>query len=454
MPHRYAHSNITHDRRSFVKTILGGCVAATALHERIYAQVRAGLQNSAPHATGYVYDARYLQHQHSTETAERLAWLHDYIDTHLGDSITRVGLHTGESATHITRVHTRSHYNSISRIATTGTVAALAVGGALGAVDAVHAGSVRNAFCAIRPPGHHAHNRGAVEGFCFYNNVAIAAMYAREVLGYGRILIVDWDYHHGNGTQDFFLDDPRVLFLSTHNQHDYPYTGDPSITGTGAGEGYTINIHLPCGAREQDIATAWDEQLLPACDTFQPEMILISAGFDSKANDALGCFSVSPEGFHSLTRKLMELASTHCDGNLVSMLEGGYADRGTHEPYASSSSATYYGLQYSGGAHVAALAGQDMPPLHTHSRASSPRPPTSAPALYVRDGLLVLEGIGLTTPALLTLYSTHGRLLQRLHIDESRMAYRLTTPLPPGHYIATLHERYAQPRQLTVYSLD
>ncbi|MBT6375235.1 MAG: histone deacetylase, partial [Gemmatimonadales bacterium] len=164
-----------------------------------------------------------------------------------------------DSLSHVQYAHTAEHVDSVSTIDVSGRIAELAVSGALGAVEAVARGTVKNAFCASRPPGHHANNTGAEEGFCFYSNAAIAARYAQRVHGFERILIIDWDYHHGNATQNAFYDDPSVLFFSTHDWQAYPGTGDPAMTGEAEGTGSNINWHLDCGARDVDMLRAWDE---------------------------------------------------------------------------------------------------------------------------------------------------------------------------------------------------
>jgi acetoin utilization deacetylase AcuC-like enzyme len=220
-------------------------------------------------------------------------------------------------------VHSPTHFDAISRIPTTGNVAVLAVRCVLGAIRAVHDGVAANAFCAIRPPGHHAHNSGAEEGFCYFNNVAIAARYAQG-LGHAKILIADWDYHHGNGTQDAFYEDPSVLFFSTHELHAYPGTGSPDFKGKGNKLGLNINVALPAGASDVDIVNAWERFLMPKAREFKPDFVLISAGFDSGKDDTLGSFAVSDEGFARLTGLAMEIADTYCNGRLVSVLEGGY----------------------------------------------------------------------------------------------------------------------------------
>ncbi len=220
--------------------------------------------------------------------------------------------------------HEAEHVERIRRIPKTGEIAELAVAGALAAVRDVSAGKRRNAFCAVRPPGHHANNTGAEEGFCYFSNAAIAADFARRACGRERILIVDWDYHHGNATQNAFYDDPSVLFFSTHNWHDYPGTGDPGLAGKSDGTGTNFNVHLGPGATDRDMLAAWDRTLLPAVERFRPDFVLISAGFDSRKDDLLGSFAVTDDGFRKMTRTLMDVADHYCEGRLVSLLEGGY----------------------------------------------------------------------------------------------------------------------------------
>jgi acetoin utilization deacetylase AcuC-like enzyme len=198
-----------------------------------------------------------------------------------------------------------------------------AVGGVICAVDAVFSGAVLNAFCVVRPPGHHANaNKGM--GFCLFNNVAVAARYAQRTFGAERVLIADWDVHHGNGTQDIFYDDGSVLFFSTHQSPWYPGTGARSEEGEGAGAGKTINCPLPGGSGRSSILGAFRELLLPAATAFQPDLVLLSAGFDSRIGDPLGQFLLADEDFRELTMMMSDLASRYCDGRLVSVLEGGY----------------------------------------------------------------------------------------------------------------------------------
>ena len=199
-----------------------------------------------------------------------------------------------------------------------------AAGAVCAAVDAVTDGTAEQAFCALRPPGHHARPDHGM-GFCIFNNVAVAARHAIRAKGLGRVLIADWDVHHGNGTQDIFYEDPDVLFFSAHQSPWYPGTGAASETGAGKGAGSTINCPFPAGSGRTEILGAFRERLLPAAEAFRPDLVMVSAGFDSRLGDPLGRFRLEDGDFREMTLLLREVADRHADGRLVSALEGGYS---------------------------------------------------------------------------------------------------------------------------------
>lgn len=202
--------------------------------------------------------------------------------------------------------------------------ALLAAGGVLAAADAILAGQVTRAFCAVRPPGHHAEQQHAM-GFCFFANVAIAAVYALS-RGLDRVAVVDFDVHHGNGTQHLLEARGDVLFISLHEHPEYLYpgTGYAEETGVGEGMGNVINLPIVPPAGDEEYLQLFDDRVLPAIDAFAPEMLLISAGFDASAADPLAHMRVTPAGFAAMTRRLREAADRHCGGRLLSSLEGGY----------------------------------------------------------------------------------------------------------------------------------
>jgi acetoin utilization deacetylase AcuC-like enzyme len=229
--------------------------------------------------------------------------------------------------------------------ANTWETAGLAAGAGLVALDELFAGNIKNAFCIVRPPGHHA-SANVGMGFCILNSIAIAARYAQAKYGVENVLIADWDVHHGNGTQDIFYEDPTVFFFSTHQHPNYPGTGAADEIGAGDAVGSTLNCPFPAGAGRDEILGAFENRLVPAMEIFKPDLILISAGFDSRIGDPLGDFVLTDLDFTDLTHLMMGLADKHCRGRLVSILEGGYNLRG---------------LAKAAAAHVAALA--SIPPL-------------------------------------------------------------------------------------------
>ena len=234
------------------------------------------------------------------------------------------------------RCHPRSYLNDLKRASPTSgwwaldpdtymsqgtlTAAHRAVGAVIRGVDLVLAGDAANAFAAVRPPGHHAERETAM-GFCLFGNVAIAAHYALEHHGLSRVAIVDFDVHHGNGTQALVEDDPRILYCSTHRMPFYPGTGRPSDTGP---HDTIINVGLASGTGSKEFRAAMDRIVLPGIDAFSPQLLLISAGFDAHRDDPLAELNLTTEDFAWVTAKICDLADKHCAGRVVSALEGGY----------------------------------------------------------------------------------------------------------------------------------
>jgi len=258
-------------------------------------------------------------------------------ETGLADELTEI---TARQATveQVARVHAEDYIDTIRGVAARGggpldpdtrvsdqsyEIALLASGGVIAACDAVLDGKIRNAFCAVRPPGHHATAHRAM-GFCLFNNVAISARYLQSERGLERIAIVDWDVHHGNGTQDTFFSDPTVFYASIHQSPHYPGTGHPWETGRDEAEGTVINVPLGPGAGDKEFMDALTDTILPAIREFEPDFMLVSAGFDAHEADMLSSLYVTTEGYAEMTDLVCSCAEQCCDGRLVSTLEGGY----------------------------------------------------------------------------------------------------------------------------------
>jgi acetoin utilization deacetylase AcuC-like enzyme len=300
-------------------------------------------------ATGFVYDDKYLLHDagpEHPEQPERLSAIVRRLDaTGLMARLKRLQpqpvegkwLTTVHDADYVARVEAAC-FNAPTFVDSMDTlvcnrsyeVARLAAGGVLVAVDAVVTGEVRNAFCAARPGGHHALPDRSM-GFCLFNHVAIAARYAQMQHQLERILIVDLDVHHGNGTQAIFYDDPTVLFFDIHQDHFYPHTGAVAERGLGRGIGFTINVPLEAGLGNDQYKVAFRDKLLPPVKEFRPNLLLLSAGFDAYKYDTLGRMKVTPRGFAEMTRVLKAIAKEHCHNRLIAVLEGGYNAEGLAE---------------------------------------------------------------------------------------------------------------------------
>lgn len=235
-------------------------------------------------------------------------------------------VHDPEYVTTIEGLRGRSaqlDWDTVASPATT-EAAFLAAGAAVQAVDELFEGGARRAFALVRPPGHHA-ERDRAMGFCFFNNVAIAAAHARAVYGLKRVLVVDWDVHHGNGTQHAFYTDPGVLYVSTHRGGPfYPGTGALDEAGRGEGLGYNVNVPLPPGMGDGDYAAVFEELVRPIADAYAPELVLVSAGFDPHRDDPLGGMAVTAGGFAAMCAVLRDVADRHAGGRIALALEGGY----------------------------------------------------------------------------------------------------------------------------------
>ncbi|MFI5179918.1 MAG: histone deacetylase [Thermoanaerobaculia bacterium] len=302
------------------------------------------IYTNTPRRTAFVTSPEYLSHRTRSghpENARRLRALLKVVDRQdLRGSLIRLPPYVPDLA-FLESVHRSDYLKSFRESVRRGEktfstrdcsispgswdAALLAAGGVMAGVDAVMNGRADNVFCAVRPPGHHA-GRGSAMGFCFINNVAVGAVYARAVYGVERIFILDWDVHHGNGTQEIFEDDPRTYYCSIHEHPTFcfPGTGRRMETGTGAGAGFTLNLPLKPYAGDAELTEAFEKEVVPEIERFRPGMILISAGFDAHDRDPIADLMFTEKSFAHMTRRVCELADRHCEGRIVSVLEGGY----------------------------------------------------------------------------------------------------------------------------------
>jgi len=289
---------------------------------------------------GYVYDPVYLKHDtgYHPENAQRLeATMAHLEETGLIEQLTQI---TPRPATveELAYVHQASYVSHIQDAAVRGggwldgdtvispdsyDAALYAAGGAIEAADAVINGRVNSAFALVRPPGHHATALAAM-GFCLFNNIAIAARHALEKHKLEKVAIIDFDVHHGNGTQEAFYSNPQVLYISTHQYPHYPGTGTIGETGSGAAKGSTVNIPLPSGSGDDEYRQVFEQIIVPVTRRFRPELILVSAGYDLHWKDRLAMMEVSTTGFAEMVQTIKELANELCGGKIVVTLEGGY----------------------------------------------------------------------------------------------------------------------------------
>lgn len=294
--------------------------------------------------TGFLYDKRFLLHRTGPfhpEAPERLEVIHRAaVGNGLLGRLVPIGAIPADPH-RVEAVHSIAHIRRFEEICLMGrsdmdhpdnqiceetfATAILAVGGVLEAVRLVMEGEIENAFCAVRPPGHHADTDRAM-GFCFLNNIAVAARYLQTEWGLQRIGIVDFDVHHGNGTQHIFEKDPGVFFYSIHEHPTfaYPGTGREFERGTGPGLGFTLNSPILPGEGDAEYRRAFERDLIPAFDRYRPEFVLVSAGFDAHAEDDMSNIQLSTSGFSWMMERITDLAERHANGRLVSVLEGGY----------------------------------------------------------------------------------------------------------------------------------
>jgi acetoin utilization deacetylase AcuC-like enzyme len=309
---------------------------------------------SLPENVSFIFDPVFLdhkvQHQHPEQPSRLEAIVSRMHETGIWDKVTHIPLpgETGPTIrtdTILSAVHPSIHIELIRKkseaaeqsdsihapfsdggdthvSAGSFNAAYRAVQAAVSAVDLVMQDSTRRVFCAVRPPGHHC-ERMRPMGFCLFNNIAVAAQYARSEYGAGRVAIIDWDVHHGNGTQAIFYDDPGVFFISLHQYPHYPGTGSADERGTGKGEGYTRNLPLPAGTDETLYSRLFIEQIIPDIRNYSPDLILISAGFDAHKDDPLGDILLTENSYSTFTKFLSDVSDV-CGGRIISMLEGGY----------------------------------------------------------------------------------------------------------------------------------
>ena len=302
--------------------------------------------------TAIVWDPRYLEHETGwghPERPDRLKAIKAVLDESEAGKKLKILVPRVATPEEIALIHDAAYVRRIQETAghdcqldpdtaaspKSWEAACLAVGGMLTCVDAVLRGEAANAFAFVRPPGHHA-ERARAMGFCLFNNVAIAAEYALGSMtlrqaNIKRILIIDYDVHHGNGTQHAFYDRPDVFYISTHRYPFYPGTGARKEEGSGPGKGFTLNCPFPGGEGDEEYLTVFEKEIIPVAQDFRPDLILVSAGYDAHRLDPLGGMNVTSAGFGAMTEKILRLADQTCGGKAILVLEGGYSLQGLAE---------------------------------------------------------------------------------------------------------------------------
>ncbi|NJK79028.1 MAG: histone deacetylase [Chloroflexaceae bacterium] len=335
--------------------------------------------------TAILTDQRFLVHDDPShvERAERLRAIYHALDESGLRSQALALEPRAATPAELLAVHTQQHLDTIQRFGTHGggyldtdtymvdgswEAAVLASGGVIQAVEAVVQGISTNAFAFVRPPGHHATPTRAM-GFCLINNIGVGARYALQQLGLSRVAIVDYDVHHGNGTQDIFYEDPQVLFCSTHAAPYYPGTGRLDEVGQGAGLGATLNVPLTFGVGDKGYVQVFNEIIIPALHRWKPELLLVSAGYDAHWSDPIGPMVVSAQGFAQMTHMLANAAAELCNGRIVLVLEGGY---------------NLNGLAASALASLQVLMGQN-PKADDMGRINAPEPDLAALLNHIRQ---------------------------------------------------------------------
>lgn len=338
-------------RRADTTTSVSGIKSPIPINQTLNLVSNVKSQKSSKQKTGFVYDDIYLKHDTGSrhpESPQRLIAIKSRLEEKIKNGNLQLikPKRPSDIIEWITTIHSRDYVERVKKSCQSQVeymdsvdtpiskesydTALMAVSGVLTAIDEVIQGNVKNAFCAIRPPGHHALKDRAM-GFCLFNNVAIGARYIQKRYGLSKVLIVDWDVHHGNATQDAFYDDPTVLYFSAHRSPFYPGTGYENEKGKGKGLGYTINVNMKAGDGDASYKKVFENILRPKAIEFDPDFILISAGFDAHKDDPLGGMNVTAGGYAMMTKVVKDIAEKCCNGRLVSVLEGGYSLSGLAE---------------------------------------------------------------------------------------------------------------------------